>query len=176
MNQDNACSKLKKAIILDTSALIAKYYRLLPRNIFEVYTTENAVREVIDRENREALFEAIDLGLITVSNPGLQYVEEARKKAIEVGSIHKLSKTDIEVAALAIQLNNMGYTTIVITDDYELQNLLLYIGIGFKPLRTRGVNTLRVYRAYCPVCGYTPASPGVETCPLCGAKITRRQF
>jgi len=71
---------LKKAIILDTSALIAKYYRLLPRNIFEVYTTENAVREVIDRENREALFEAIDLGLITVSNPGLQYVEEARKR------------------------------------------------------------------------------------------------
>lgn len=66
-----------------------------------------------------------------------------------------------------------GYEVVVITDDYELQNLLLYIGVGFKPLRTRGIAELRIYNAQCPTCGYIPGKPDETRCPLCGGDIKR---
>ncbi|MEM1696395.1 MAG: nucleotide-binding protein [Desulfurococcaceae archaeon] len=162
------------AIVLDTGALLAKYYRLLPRRRVELYTSTSNVDEVIDLENKQALEEAINLGLVKVVKPEKKYVEKATAIASSTGSIHKLSRTDIDVAALALQLVDNGANVVVITDDYELQNLLRSVGISFKPLRTTGIRALKLYRSFCPVCGYVPSSPSENICPLCGSKIIRK--
>lgn len=175
MSRDFAHRSQKKLIvILDTGALIAKYYRLLPRPLVEVYTSVGAAMEVIDRESREALEEAINLGLITLATPSTSSIKSVEEASRQIGCLHKLSRVDIEIAALALQLSRSGAKVVVITDDYELQNLLLYMGIDFKPLRTAGIRELRVFEAFCPVCGYTPAKPSEEICPFCGSKIVRK--
>ncbi|MEM0505803.1 MAG: nucleotide-binding protein, partial [Thermosphaera sp.] len=89
-----------------------------------------------------------------------------------IGEVSKLSKTDVEIAALALELRNSS-KTIVFTDDYSLQNLLLHLKIGFRPVKTRGITEERVYVEKCPVCGYVPGEPGEKTCPLCGGEIKR---
>ncbi|MGC8983106.1 MAG: NOB1 family endonuclease [Desulfurococcaceae archaeon] len=129
----------KTAVVLDTGALLAKYYRLVPRHLVDLFTTSYNISEVIDLENKEALKEALELGLISVVDPHGPYLEEVEKLAKQTGSIHKLSKTDLAVAALALQLVSAGREVLVITDDYDLQSLLLSLGIKFKPLRTRGI-------------------------------------
>lgn len=160
-------------VILDTAALLAKYYRLLPRLLADILVPVSAVNEVRDLESRAALEEAINLNIIRVVAPERTFLEEAVRAARSVGSLHKLSGTDVEVIAVALQLKAKYSEVIVITDDYELQNTLMYIGVSFKPLRTRGIREVRVFAVYCPTCGYTPSRPSEDVCPLCGSKIVR---
>ncbi|WP_448578115.1 NOB1 family endonuclease [Thermosphaera sp.] len=171
-SQDGFHSIRVKTAVLDTSALLAKIYRLLPRYEIELYTSPSVVEEVRDYESKEALQEALDLGLLTVKAPGKGFVERVLKHASAIGEISKLSRTDVEVAALALELKEAG-GTVVFTDDYSLQNLLLHLRIGFKPLKTLGISKERVYIEKCPVCGYVPGEPGERTCPLCGSEIKR---
>jgi len=163
------------ALVLDTSALLAKYYRLLPRSVMDVYTTSLAVSEVRDLENRQALLEAIDVGIINITDPEKRYINTILLEAKNTGSLSKLSTTDIHIAALALMLRERYSNVIVITDDYELQNLLLNIKISFKPLKTSGITCFIKYTVYCPICYYTPSNPGETTCPFCGAKLTRKR-
>lgn len=162
-------------MVLDTGALLAKYYRFIPRVGVDMYTTPSAVCEVKDPENRAALVEAVDLGFVKIIAPSQPHVSVIMQAAVKIGSIHKLSSTDLDVAALAVQLRGSYSEVVVVTDDYELENLLLYLGVSFKPLRTPGIRELRVFAALCPVCGYVPGKPGEETCPFCGISISRRR-
>jgi UPF0271 protein len=142
--------------------------------MMDVYTTSLAVSEVRDLENHQALLEAIDIGLINITDPEKQYVNTILLEAKNTGALSKLSTTDIYIAALALMLREKYSNVIVITDDYELQNLLLDIKISFKPLKTTGITRFIKYTVYCPICYYTPSNPGETTCPLCGVKLTRK--
>jgi len=141
----------------------------------DVYTTSLAVSEVRDLENRQALLEAIDVGIINITDPEKRYINTILLEAKNTGSLSKLSTTDIHIAALALMLRERYSNVIVITDDYELQNLLLNIKISFKPLKTSGITCFIKYTVYCPICYYTPSNPGETTCPFCGAKLTRKR-
>ncbi|MEM1720210.1 MAG: nucleotide-binding protein [Desulfurococcaceae archaeon] len=175
MSHVDTSSSRRVAVVLDTGALLAKYYRLIPRLDIDTYTTPSAVCEVKDHENRTALAEAIDLGLVKAVAPRQPYVSTVMQAAVKIGSVHKLSITDLDVAALAVQLQSSYPEVVVITDDYELENLLAHLGVSFKPLRTHGIRELRRFIAMCPTCGYVPGKPGEETCPLCGTEISRRR-
>lgn len=175
MRHANTSSNGKIAVVLDTGALLAKYYRFLPMSTVDAYTTLSATDEVKDYENKTSLREAIDLGLLKLATPDQHYIEIALQSAIKMGCIHKLSKTDLDIVALALQLQGLYSNVVVITDDYELQNLLVYLRVSFKPLRTTGIHELRVFVAQCPICGYVPSKPGEEMCPFCGVKILRKR-
>lgn len=160
-------------LVLDTGALLAKYYRYVPRLNVELYTPSSAVSEVRDQDNKQALEEALNLDLIKTITPSKRYLEKARRIVSEIGLLPKLSRVDIDIVALALQLKATcsNREIVVITDDYDLQNILLYLKISFKPLRTNGIREVRLFKTYCPVCKYTPGEPGVEYCPICGSKI-----
>ena len=159
------------AVVLDTGALLAKYYNLLPRHRVALYTTFSNVEEVRDEENKTALLDAIENRVVTVIEPASDCVKEALNHAEESGELAKLSKTDVSVIALALCLKREGFNVVVLTDDYDVQNVLLRLNIGFKPLKSRGIREYRYYKVYCPVCGYVPGAPGETTCPVCGSKL-----
>jgi len=174
LHQGHTFSKI--AVVLDTGALLAKYYRLLPRTGVDIFTTSSAVIEVRDLENRQALLEAIELEVIRVLDPENRYVSTVLLAAKNTGSLSKLSQTDVQIAALALMLRDKYSDVVVITDDYELQNLLLSLKISFKPLRTRGITRLITYSVYCPLCLYTPSNPGETSCPFCGVPLVKRRL
>ncbi len=129
----------KKIIILDTSALLAKYHLILPAINTEILTTPSVVEEVRDIENREALQLGLELSRIKPVEPSPKAREKTYTEAKKHRLHGKLSSTDLDVAALALQLKQEGFDTLVITDDYALQKLLYSMGVSFKPLRTRGI-------------------------------------
>ncbi len=161
----------KKILVLDTSALLAKYQLLLPHSEYEIITTSKVIDEVKDLENRDAVLLAISLNRVKVIDPPTKALRETKKVVIKIGELTSLSQTDMSVAALALHYKSLGYKVIVITDDYALQNLLFHLGISFKPLRTRGIREARKYKVYCPKCGYVPRDPGETICPICGFKL-----
>ncbi|WP_440059041.1 NOB1 family endonuclease [Thermogladius sp. 4427co] len=166
-------SSRKIAVVADTGALLARYYNLLPIHVYDFYTTKACVQEVRDRENKEALENAIELGLVRVVEIDKEYFEKALNKAREIGELTKVSEADLSIIALALSLSETYDKVIVLTDDYSLQNILYNIGISFKPVRTTGIREAWKFREYCPVCGYVPGKPGEKTCPVCGSPLKR---
>jgi len=165
----------KLYVVLDTSALLAKYYMHLDPLKTEIYTVKRAVDEVKDSENREALEVGLSIGRVRVIEPRKSFVERVLRAAWEVGERAMLSVTDVEVAALALEFKERGFKVLVITDDYALQNLLLHLNIAFKPLRTTGIRRPRKYVVACSVCGYVSADPSESLCPVCGNPLSRRR-
>ncbi len=169
-------SRKEIVLVFDTSAFIAKYHLQLPKYLVKIYTVRRVVEEVRDSESRKALELGINAGFISIVEPRDKYRNIVKEHAMRIGEYISLSKTDVDVAALALQLSREydGGKVIVITDDYALQNLLYHLKISFKPLRTMGIRRIREYIVYCPNCGYVSSSGDEEVCPICGSKLVKK--
>ncbi len=161
----------KLVLILDTTGFLAKQHLYILDA--EIYTVPRVVEEVRDRSNREALEIGIAIGRVNIVEPSRDAREKVLMKARETGEYISLSDTDIDVAALAYMLRDKG-KVVVITDDYALQNLLLHLGIPYKPLRTTGIREIRRYIVYCSRCGYVSINRDEEVCPICGYPLKKK--
>jgi UPF0271 protein len=163
-----------KAIVLDTSALIMGY------EVAEVeaeHYTVQSVREEIQRDDirKLRLDSAIDSGRITVRTPDTRYRAEVNLIIGEMGEADALSKADAELLALGAQLKGEGWETILISDDYSVQNVASELGLGFKGLATQGIKRQFKWVVYCPGCRRTFEEPQEDgVCPICGTDLKRR--
>jgi len=162
-------------VVFDTGAFLAKYHLQLDPSRTTIYTVPLVIDEVCDKENREALEIGLDIGRVIVVKPNEKYIEKVVEKALEIGEYISLSKTDIEIAALALELSRKG-RVVVITDDYALQNLLLHLDIPYKPLRTTGIKSARKYVVVCKRCGYTSTNREERICPICGYELVKKSI
>ncbi len=166
-----------RVYVLDTTSLLAA----LPLQLYNaiLVTTPSTISEVRDRENFEKTNLSLSIGRIKILKPEKSYVDIVREKALAIGE-HTLSNTDIEIAALALQVSkecreHEDIEVVVMTDDYSLQNLLSHIGLEFMPLRTKGIREKRRYIVICPACGYRAKSISEKYCPVCGTKLVKRR-
>lgn len=127
----------RMVLILDTAAFIsATHLHIYDRPL---YTTPSVLDEVKDSESVQRLSLSQSIDRIIVVEPSKEYIEKALNLAKKFRVLDKLSKTDLDVLALALQLVSEGYDVTVLTDDYVLQRILKSIGIAFKPVKTIGV-------------------------------------
>jgi UPF0271 protein len=132
----------------------------------EGLTTPGVIEEVKDPESRlflEGLISAGKVKVVLPSNESIETVKEAAKKTGELG---ELSKADIEVLALAYEVNG-----VLLTDDYNLQNIARTLGIEFKTLK-RGIKKVIHWNYVCIGCGkkFNEMPPG-GICPDCGSPV-----
>jgi len=162
----------RRTLVLDTTAFLAA----LPLMLYtaRLVAPPRVVEEVRDRESRERLEVAAILDRVEVLEPAERYRWRVRRAAVRLGLHASLSETDVDVAALALQLRDEGEDVTVVTDDYALQNLLAKMGVGYMPLRTRGISEAREYTLVCPVCGYVSRRYGERRCPRCGVPLVKR--
>jgi UPF0271 protein len=127
----------RKVYVFDTAAFIAAL-QLMMYGV-EIYTTSSVIAEVKDSESVQRLELSQPVGRVSVVDPEKMFVEKATEVAKRFGLLNKLSKTDIDVIALALQLKEQGYSVTVLTDDYDIQNILQRIGIDFTSVKTVGI-------------------------------------
>jgi len=163
---------MEPVYVLDTTAFIARWLLYTP-GAARAYTTSLVVEEVRDQASREGLELALGLGRLEVRDPSLEALKRAAREAARAGLHTSLSRTDLSVAALALELHQQGHRVVVVTDDYALQNLVARLGLEYRPLRTRGITRVESYRVQCPACGYTPRRSGERVCPVCGTPLRR---
>jgi len=160
-----------KVPVLDTAALITKIILQIPT---KQYTVAEVLDEVRDEESRKALRIALEAGKLSIVKPSEESLRKVREVARKIGELANLSKTDLAVASLALDLKNRGLEPVIYTDDYSLQNLAKSLGITFHPIRTRGIVGKRKYMVYCPACGYVASSENEKICPRCGHRLSRK--
>ena len=160
--------------MLDTSAFVAG---LDPFLIDDEQFTVPAVKDEI-AENSTLGFRletAEENGKVKVENPDKTYLEKAKNWAKEVGDLFFLSAADLQVLALALELKSRGYSPLIATDDYSIQNVAKKVEIAFAPLATFGIRRRLQWLRYCPACHKTySASYKSSKCEVCGTQLKRK--
>ena len=149
-----------KKYIIDTSAILSGKLNISSSD----YIFADSVINEIKKGSLEKILDAADMD---VRSPEEKYVEMVSIAAKKTGDYSVLSKTDIDVLALA-----MEYNGIIVTDDYAIQNVarqsgIEYTGSGIEPIRKsivwkyRCTGCHRIYGKY------------IEVCPVCGHSVKR---
>ncbi|RLF22455.1 MAG: DNA-binding protein [Thermoprotei archaeon] len=157
--------------VLDATAVLCGGLEVLREKL--CYTVPEVLEEVKTTRHRAHLEAFMDLGLLKVSTPPGSYVNRALEAAKRTGDYERLSKTDLQVIALALQLSEeRGESVELVSDDYAVQNVASHLGVKYRSLKVRPIK-LRVKWAYkCTACG-SIQQEYVEVCPICGHKMRR---
>jgi UPF0271 protein len=166
--------KGKRAVVLDTSALVAG---LDPFSVGEEEYTVPSVREEMAQNSMRwiRLKTAVENGKVKVRMPREAFLRKTRAFASEVGDVFFLSETDLEVLALALELKAAGYSPLIATDDYSIQNVASRMNVEFASLSTFGIRRRLQWIRYCPACHkeYPPNYKSVR-CGICGTEMKRK--
>jgi UPF0271 protein len=154
-----------KGYVLDTSVLY--YGKDFPEG-YELIITPGVVNEL----NKEGMGERLELLLATrlrVSSPSKRSLDKVMGEAEKTGDSRRMSITDKEILALALDLNYE-----LITDDYSIQNLAKVLGVPCRGLDQKGISEVFSWHAKCIGCGKIfPAD--VRQCDICGSQTKTRR-
>ncbi len=152
-------------VVLDTSALFG--LEQIPPD-WEVFVTEGVLAELEKYNDRRA--ENL-LPLIKISQATSASLSKVKEAAKGTGDSARLSRTDTEILALALELR-----AAVATDDYSIQNLASVLGIEYMPMNMKGITKVVRWNYLCTGCGKVFKEPHPD-CPVCGSPLrtTRRR-
>jgi UPF0271 protein len=168
---NNSC---KRIVVLDTSAFLAGFDSF---SLSEEQVTVPKVEEEIKRNSiiLVRFTAAIESGKLKIKKPKEEFLNNAKASANKVGDSFKLSETDIQLLALALELKTKGFTPQIVTDDYSIQNVATQLGIEFLALATFGIKRLLEWIRYCPACYREyPANASFKECQVCGTELKRK--
>lgn len=153
--------------VLDTSAIYNATDYPADKTL---YSTPQVVRELkrVYRTERAELFVQSRLRIV---EPDRKSLKRIREKAEETGDITRLSQTDMEVLALALELG-----AVLVTEDYSMQNIAEAAGIEFLSLYLPPIRDYVEWELKCISCGAVSSEREARECRICGGRlITRRR-
>ena len=151
--------------ILDASA----FYAGVPfRSSNDCYTTSLVYDEIKHiKKNHEALETLLETNRLKIREPDDVSTELAIKASKNTGDYQQLSKQDISIVALGIELQGE-----IISDDFAIANVAKNLGLKISPIMTDGIRDEGRWVHYCPGCSSNHKN-GKE-CPMCGTPLKRK--
>ena len=151
--------------ILDASAF---YAGILFRSSNDCYTTPLVYDEIKHiKKSHDALETLIETKKLKIIEPNLESTKDAIKASKDTGDFPQLSKQDISIIALAIEMKGQ-----IISDDFAISNVTKNLGLEIIPIMTKGIKDVGKWIHYCPGCR-TNHRTGNE-CPMCGTSLKRK--
>jgi UPF0271 protein len=163
-----------RIIVLDTSAFIAGFDPLTIQ--YEQYSVPLVKDELIsDTLPWTRLATAVNSTKLKIKLPDAEFVDRVKEASKKIGDAISLSEADQQVLALALELKCAGYSPLIVTDDYSIQNVANHVGIGYASLMTFGIRFRFQWIMYCPACRKKyPSNHKLKTCEICGTELRRR--
>jgi UPF0271 protein len=156
----------QKTYILDTSVILSGKPINLDANMI---TTHSVSREFLpggkDYRNFQFL---IEKGL-TIKEATKESIKQINNISTKTGDIERLSETDKEILALALDVNKND-EAVILTDDYSIQNVAQALKIKFEPISQRGITKKFKWTYQCRGCR-KKFKENINTCPICGSSI-----
>ena len=151
--------------ILDASA----FYAGVPFRTFDdCYTTSLVYEEIKHiKKNQGVLDTLLETNRLKIKEPNIKSTESAVKASKSTGDFPQLSKQDISIIALGIELNGE-----IISDDFAILNVSKNLDLKISPIMTKGIKDVGKWIHYCPGCrtNYTTG----EKCSVCGTPLKRK--
>ena len=151
--------------ILDASA----FYAGVPfRSSSDCYTTSLVYDEIKHiKKNHDALGTLLETNRLKIREPDSESTKAATDAAKNTGDYPQLSKQDLSVIALCIELDGE-----IISDDFAISNVARNLGLKISPIMTQGIKDVGRWVHYCPGCR-TNHESGKE-CPMCATPLKRK--
>ena len=151
--------------IIDASA----FYAGIPfRSSNEFYTTSLIFDEIKHiKKNHGAIDILLATNRLKIQDPSSEFIDIAIEESKKTGDFNQLSKQDVSLIALCLQLKGE-----LITDDFAISNLAKNLDIKVSPLMTSGIKDVGIWIHYCPGCRKNVDS-GSE-CPSCCSILKRK--
>ncbi len=151
--------------ILDASA----FYAGIPFSTMDEFFTTSLIFDEIKhiKKNHDAIGILMEAKRLKISDPDTEFIDKIKAASKKTGDFNQLSKQDISVIALCLQMNGE-----IITDDFAISNVAKNLNLKVSPLMTSGINDVGNWIHYCPGCKKNFES-GSE-CPLCGTQLKRK--
>ncbi len=143
--------------VLDTSAILSRKYDLSSSIL---YVTNSILKE-IEKGKISRYLEMAESSL-NIIDPDADSIARVKKAAQKTGDINRLSHTDIEAVALALQI---GAT--LITDDYSMQNVSTVLGIKANSASIKEIGKVIEWVYRCTGCGRI-YEENTGSCRICG--------
>jgi len=164
---------MEKIYVFDTSAFIMG---LLPSILDQKsLTTSEVVSELGGKRFNEKYSAALYVGKLEVTSPSEDYRTLVEDASLDSGDRLKLSKADMSILALALELKAHGSDPTIVSDDFAVQNVAEQLGLNYIHLSSFGIKSHIKWIWYCPACR-RPLPKGFrgELCPTCGTKVKRK--
>jgi UPF0271 protein len=156
----------KQVFIIDTSAILSG--KPIHINEAALLTTPGVSKEFSPGGRDFHIFELLkEIGLV-VHSPSKEAINCVKKTAQETGDDRRLSSADIEVIALAVDINkNPDQEATILSDDYSIQNVASALQIKFLGFLQKGITKRFKWVSRCPGCG-KQFNEIKKICPICG--------
>ncbi len=158
---------MKKVFVLDATAFIGGF---LPE-CEECYTIPEVLDEIKRHNARLKADISIFEGDIRLKTPSKRDVLKVKKAAAKSGDIALLSDTDIGLLALGLGLKTEGRRPLIVTDDYDIQNMTHALGIDYLPIAERGITKIFKWKNICKGCKKIYPVDYRGPCDICGSML-----
>jgi len=156
----------KHIIILDTSAILSG--KPIHFNDATLVTTPGVSDELTPGGKDYLTFELLKETGLMIYAPSPEAINQVKKTAKETGDDRRLSVADIEIVALALDINKKpDQEATILTDDYSIQNVATVLKIHFLGFSQKIITQKFKWVSRCPGCGKQFNEP-VKICPICG--------
>jgi UPF0271 protein len=160
--------------LIDSSAILNDFgFSFSEENSY--ITTPLVIDEFRDVRSRHLMENALQQGLLRIVEPkkeSTSYVEEA----VEGKGFSRLSKADISLIALALDLKKQGKQFLLLSDDYSIQNFCSLLKIPFEPVIRGKIGKEISFSLVCSGCGKLfPVNSKEKKCSVCGSFLRRKR-
>jgi UPF0271 protein len=133
-----------------------------------VVTVPSVVEELRDESSRTIL----ELMNVRIEPPLQSYKKKVKTKAGITHDSEELSGTDIDILAKALEYSELE-DTVLVTDDFAVQNTAIQIGIKVMPAGQRKIKDVLIWEKQCIGC--KRRFPQGDECPVCGSQMKKRR-
>lgn len=151
--------------ILDASAFYAGVPFGSPDDCYTTYSVYDEIKHI--KKNHDALGTLLETNRLRIREPDIKSVKSAIEKSKDTGDFPQLSKQDISVIALGIEMNGE-----IISDDFAISNVAKNLNLKVSPIMTKGIDVVGKWIHYCPGCKIN-YNKGRE-CTSCGTRLKRK--
>ena len=131
-----------------------------------IITVPSVVNEIRDERSRTTL----ELMNVRIEPPLQSFIREVTAKARATKDSEELSRTDIDLLAKALEYSR-NEDTILVTDDYAVQNTAISLGIKVIPAGQKKIKDVLIWEKFCIGC--KRRFPQGDDCPVCGTPLKK---
>jgi len=139
--------------IVDTSVILSGF---IPDNLDDYITVEEVLHEL-----KKSIYHAKMLKICSPSKKSIKKIEEFVKESGD-----DLSVTDKKLLALALDFDG-----IILTEDYDIQNVAKSLGIKFSSIATEGIKEVYKWKKICKGCKKEYPMDYEGKCEICGSDV-----
>ncbi len=161
--------------LIDSSAVLNDFgFEFRPEHKY--ITTPLIINEFRDMRSRNLMENALQQGLLSIGDPKKETINYVEDTVAEKG-FTRLSRPDLSLIALALDLKKQAREFLLVTDDFSIQNFCSVLEIPFQDAIRGKIEKEISFSLECTACKKTlEMSSKARKCPVCGSNLKRKRL